>query len=149
MMDTALNDLLADFPMIVTLPVQWGDQDAFGHVNNTVYLRWFESGRVDYFEKIGLSESMRRMRVGPILASITCHYRKQVNFPDQIRIGTRVHKIGRSSMVLDHRIVSESSRAVVAEGISTVVVFDYAKNQSVPVPDEIRQAINQLEGKEF
>ena len=44
-MDVEPTDALTDFPTTVTLPVQWGDQDAFGHVNNTVYLRWFESAR--------------------------------------------------------------------------------------------------------
>src|SRR5687767_1167703 len=52
----------------VEIPVQWGDMDAFGHVNNTVYFRWFESARIAYFEKIGLNERMRRDRKGPILA---------------------------------------------------------------------------------
>ena len=45
-MDAEPTDLLAQFPIILTIPVQWGDQDAFLHVNNTVYLRWFESARI-------------------------------------------------------------------------------------------------------
>jgi acyl-CoA thioester hydrolase len=40
--ENAVESLLAGFPVVITVPVQWGDQDAFGHVNNTVYFRWME-----------------------------------------------------------------------------------------------------------
>ena len=47
-----LADPLADYPVVVPVVVQWGDQDAFGHVNNTVFLRWFEVGRIAYFSEV-------------------------------------------------------------------------------------------------
>ncbi len=148
-MEPAPHSTLEGYPVVIALPVIWGDQDAFGHVNNTVYLRWFESGRVDYFGRIGLSDLMRRSKIGPILASITCHYRREVNFPDQVQIGTRVSRIGKTSLTLEHAIVSESSKMVVAEGTSTVVVFDYHAHQPHPVPAPIRREIELLEGKTF
>src|SRR4051812_27249954 len=64
---TYLNDRLRAM-VTVEIPVAWGDMDAFGHVNNTVYFRWFESARIAYFEKIGLNERMKRDKKGPILA---------------------------------------------------------------------------------
>src|SRR5213595_1205377 len=67
---------LIGFPIIVSWPVQWGDQDAFGHVNNTVYFRWFESGRIACFDRIGLGHAIPGTGLGPILAAINCNYRR-------------------------------------------------------------------------
>lgn len=143
------DDSLNDFPIIVTLPVQWGDQDAFGHVNNTIFLRWCESSRIAYCGGVGLSAKMGPEQIGPILASITCHYRRQVTYPETVKIGARVARIGRSSVTLEHKIFAESSGLLVAEATATIVVFDYIQNRSHPVPDAIRRAIEVLEGKPF
>src|SRR4051794_8318236 len=86
-MDSSTTAALTGFPVVIRLPVQWGDQDAFGHVNNTVFLRWFESARIAYFGRMGLLEMMARDRVGPILASIACDYRRPVTHPDTVHVG--------------------------------------------------------------
>ncbi len=85
--ETKTEPLLAEFPVVITLPVQWGDQDAFGHVNNTVYFRWFESARIAYFERIGLSHVLDVEPIAPILASISCDYRRPITFPDTVQVG--------------------------------------------------------------
>ena len=143
----ALDALRAEFPIVLVWPVQWGDQDAFQHVNNTVYLRWFESARIVYGDRIGLSELMRRDNIGPILASITCDYRRPITYPDTVHIGARITRIGRSSLTMEHRLVSEAQGAIAAQGTSTLVVFDYNINAPHPVPDAVRQAVAALEGR--
>ena len=65
--------LLEGFPVHVRLPVQWGDQDAFGHVNNTVYLRWFETARIAYSDRAGLLQIDQSQRLAPILAAALLH----------------------------------------------------------------------------
>src|SRR4051794_32174004 len=140
---------LADYRIVLTLPVQWGDQDAFQHVNNTVYLRWFESARILYGEQIGLFERMKAENIGPILASITCHYRLPITYTDMVLIGARITRIGRSSLTMDHVLMSEAASAVAAEGTSTLVLYDYSTARPHPVPGEIRKAIEALEGKSF
>lgn len=135
------------FPVVITLPVQWGDQDAFGHVNNTVYFRWFESARIAYFDRIGLSEMINATKVGPILASIQCDYRRQIKYPESVIIGARITRIGRTSIALEHELVTQSDQMLAAEGKSTIVVFDYNANRPHPVPDSIRRAIEAFEGK--
>ena len=128
---------------------QEGDQDAFGHVNNTVYFRWFESARIAYGSRIALSESGDGQKIAPILASINCNYRRQLKFPDTVHVGARITRLGRSSLTMEHRLVSEYWRAVAAEGDSTLVAFDYLAQKSVPLPPEVRARIEQLEGKTF
>ena len=91
---------LSGFPAIATLPVQWGDQDLFEHVNNTVYFRWIETSRVEYWHKSGLHELMEPLGLGPILASVKCDYKKQLRYPDEVQIGTCVQKMGNSSVTL-------------------------------------------------
>jgi acyl-CoA thioester hydrolase len=147
--ENAVESLLAGFPVVITVPVQWGDQDALGHVNNTVFFRWMESARVAYGDRIGLLDLLAAQQVGPILASTSCDYRWPVNFPDTIHVGIRTTRIGRTSLAHEHRIVSQEQQAVVAEGTSTTVVFDYGANRSHPVPEPVRRAIAALEGREI
>lgn len=142
-----MNDPLADFAVVTALPVQWGDQDAFQHVNNTVYLRWCESGRIAYLMQTGLDGPGERNPIGPILAAIHCNFRRPVTYPDNVRVGTRVTRLGRSSVTMEHVIVSESQQAVVADASSTLVVYDYRSQASQPVPQEFREAIARIEGK--
>ena len=141
------DDPLDEFPVTIEVPVWWGDQDAFGHVNNTVYLRWFESARIAYSERSGLADLYRTRKVGPILASISCQFRRQVRYPEVVRVGARVTRIGRTSLTMDHLAVSRSEGAIVAEGSSVLVVFDYGSNTSFPVPESLREAIGRLEGR--
>jgi acyl-CoA thioester hydrolase len=142
-------DLLAEFPVVLTVAVQWGDQDAMQHVNNVVYFRWCESARIAYFGRIGLADRRSIEHVGPILASIKCDFRRQLNFPDTIRIGARIARIGRSSLSMEHRVESVAQHAIVAEAESTMVVFDYTSGKPHPVPEEMRRAIETLEGRKF
>ena len=109
-MDSELAALLSGFPVVISLPVQWGDQDAFGHVNNTPYFRWFESARIAYGMRVGLSRLKATQNIGPILALITCDYRRQLTFPDTVHVGARITRIGRSSLTMEHRLISEAGR---------------------------------------
>ncbi len=145
--DTEKTGPLHGYPVVVVLPVQWGDQDAFLHVNNTIYFRWFESARVAYTRQIGLTPMMVNEKIGPILASTTCNYRRAVTFPDTVHVGIRVARIGRSSLTMEHAVYSENHAVIVADGTSTSVLYDYNANQSRPIPEMIRNAIEALEGR--
>ena len=138
---------LRDFPVVIELPVQWGDQDMFGHVNNTVYFRWFESARIAYLERLGLAHRVSSNNLGPILAAIGCNYRKQIKYPDTVQIGARVARLGRTSITMEHHLWSQANAAIGADGQSTVVVFDYVANKPRAIPDEMRKVIEELEGR--
>lgn len=131
---------------MTTVPLQWGDQDAYGHVNNTVYLRWCETARIDYLRQVGLWVDLAD-GIGPILASITCDYRRPLTYPDTIRVGSRVTKIGNTSFRMEHRIWSDRQKAVAADAHSTIVVLDYSDKKPVRVPDAARQAVEAFEGR--
>ena len=140
------SELLKDYPIILTLPILWGDQDAFGHVNNVVYFRWCESARVAYLNDTGLQALMSQANLGPILASIKCDYLRQLNYPDTVRIGARITRISNKSVSMEHAIFSDSLQAIAAKSDSVVVLFDYGQQKSCAIPDNVRQKIAETEG---
>jgi acyl-CoA thioester hydrolase len=134
------------WPVTVELPVQWGDMDSFAHVNNVVYLRWFESARIAYFERAGILERMATERVGPILARQTIDYRLPLQYPDTLRVATTVIKLGKTSFTMGLRMRSRAQgRAIAAEGESVVVMMDYRAGRKVQLWEELRRRIEELE----
>jgi acyl-CoA thioester hydrolase len=147
--EAKMKALLAEFPVVVVQPVQWGEQDPLGHVNHVTYFRWYETGRIAYFSQLGLMEMHKTERIGPILASVTNDYRRQLTYPDTVHICVRIIRIGRSSLGMEHKIISLNDHVIAAEGSSTVVIFDYQANKSHPIPARVRHAIEMLEGRTF
>ena len=141
-MTSEADALLADFPVRVDVPVAWGEMDAFGHVNNVVYFRYFENARIEYLLRIGFADSSA---IGPILASTHCRFRRPLTYPDQLRVGMRVPEIAEDRFTIEYRLVSERLAAVAAEGGGVVVSYDYAQGRKAPLPYEVRQAIEALE----
>jgi acyl-CoA thioester hydrolase len=137
-------------PVSIRQPVAWGELDALGHVNNTVYLRWFENVRISWFERIGMAaifapQGHQGIAMGPILARLECDYRMPVGFPDVIWASARCVEIGRSSLTLQKRIWSERRAAIVAEGAVVMVMYDYAAQRSTAIPEAVRAAIVALD----
>lgn len=144
------HELLTGFPVVITLPLLWGDQDSFSHVNNIVYLRWCETARVDYLNRVGLwPQKEPPSTLGPILARICCDYKVPLSYPDTIHVGARITHIGNSSFRMEHVIVSHTHNTLAAAVDSTLVVLDYSCNKSTPVPLKVRAAIEKLEGRSF
>ena len=132
------------FPVSIHLPVLWGDMDAFGHVNNARYFVWFEAVRLEYFQRVGLA-STGTPSVGPILAHVRCDFRKPVGWPAQVIASTRVSGLGRTSFTMDYTIALASEpTSAVATGEGVVVLVDYGSGETVPIPDELRAAIDAL-----
>ena len=140
---------LDGYPVVISIPLQWGDQDCLGHVNNVVYLRWAETARVQYLRQVNLWDGSGGARVGPILANIRCDYRIPLTYPDTVHVGARVTAIGNASLKVEHRIVSANHGAVAAEVESTLVYVDYRARKSVRLPEEMRRAVEKLEGRDF
>ncbi len=120
------------------IPVQWGDMDAFQHVNNTVYLRWCESARIAFFEQTGLLSTQKSAGVGPILASIQCKFRAPVVFPNTVRVQTRILRLGTDDFELEHLLYVEATK--VAEVQERVVIFDYKAQKKAAFPEKVKAA---------
>lgn len=130
------------WPVVIEQRVQWGEMDAYGHVNNARYLTWFESARIALFEEVGLVGADSSGGVGPILARIECNFRRPVVYPATVQCVSRVVSLGRTSFVLDHAVVQDSE--VVAQGEGVIVVLDYRTGDKVPLSESLRSALESL-----
>lgn len=139
--------LLDGFPITVREPIRFCDMDAYGHVNNAVYFRFFESARMAYLERIGFLLDLNNPGVGPILAETRCRYRLPLMHPDVVTIGARVDTLDERWFTMTYRVVSEAHSALAAEGEARVVVFDYAARAKCALPQPVREALNTLENR--
>jgi acyl-CoA thioester hydrolase len=140
-----VNELLTGFPVVIDIPVAWGEMDALRHVNNIVYFRYFESARIAYFEKLRFWEFMNQTGVGPILASIQCKFKIPLTYPDTVSVGTRIPSMEQDRFVMEYRAVSHKSQAIAAEGEGVVVSYNYRESKKTPLPEEMKQRILTLE----
>jgi acyl-CoA thioester hydrolase len=145
MTDSERSELLADFPVVVELPVVWGEMDSYRHVNNAVYFRYFEGARLEYFRRLDWFEYEKQTGVGPILAATTARFRRPLTYPDTIWVAARVPEVQGDRFTMEYRLVSRKLAAVAAEGTGTVVTYHYAQGTKVPVPEELRRRISELE----
>ena len=134
---------LEAFPVVVEIPVAWGDMDAFAHVNNTVYLRWFESARIAYFERIDALGVKDATGIGPILAATSCRFRIPLTHPDTVLAGARVgaDSLGTDRFTMAYAVWSRGHGKLAAEGDGRIVTFDYGAGTKAPLPDVLRQRI--------
>ena len=136
---------LALFPVVVEIDVAWGEMDAYAHVNNVVYFRYFENARIPYLDRIGWMRSMQETGLGPIIASTSARYRRPVSYPDRIFVGARISEVRNDRVTFLYRLVSARWNAIATDGEALVVSYDYRNGRTCPIPDAIRQAIEELE----
>jgi len=139
------SNSLDHFPVIIKINLAWGEMDAFQHVNNIVYFRYFESARMAYFERIHFADPEINAGVGPILAHTQCRFRKALTYPDTISVGVRVAEIKADRFVMELGIFSQRLQKIVAEGTAEIVAFDYRQNKKTPLPESVRKKIEELE----
>lgn len=138
---------IEDYPVHIERSVSWGQMDAFQHVNNVEYFRFFEDARIAYFEAMGIYDptaSEPFERVGPILAATSCQFKAPLTYPDDIVVGARTTDPGTDRFRLEYAISSETTGRIVATGDSEVVTYDYQKGHKVDVPDAWHKAIERL-----
>lgn len=128
--------------------IRWGDMDVLGHVNNTIYFRYMETGRIAFLED--LNGKFDAKGQGPVIVTAYCTFLKQLKYPGDIEIRTFAGAPGRSSFEVTHeiRLVDEQGKAdvVYAEGGGKVVWIDFQAEKSVPLPESIREQLPAAEG---
>lgn len=141
---------MLEFPVIVPITVRWGDMDAFGHVNNTCYFRYFEQARIAYFQAtISAGESGLPSGIGPILASTECRFRAPVKYPDVLHVGARITELDDDRFTMFYRIYSENLDVIAADGEAVVVAYDYENDRKARVPSEWIELLEELEGRKL
>jgi acyl-CoA thioester hydrolase len=142
----------APTPVHTNIEVQWRDLDPLGHVNNAVYISYFESARLGYIRSL-LPDAQPISPTMPlpasfqiILAEVVCKYRSPARLGERLLAKAWVSGVGHKSFVFEYLLESETEGRIVAEGCSTQVWFDYARNVSCPVPAEMIARMERLQG---
>jgi acyl-CoA thioester hydrolase len=122
------------------IPMRWGDMDAMGHVNNTVYFRFMEQGRIAWFDSLGVARSSAGE--GPSIINASCTFLKQLVYPGDVEVKTYAGQAGRSSFEtwIEMR-PSYDPDVIYAEGSAKVVWVDYSKGKSAPLPEKLRNVV--------
>ena len=123
----------------IELPVRWGDMDALGHVNNVEYFRYLESGRVDYIQTVQPADLPPHQHM--VLADIQCRFIRQLNYPADVEVLTRIDKLGSRSMHFRAAIFVQGEDGPAATSQGVLVWYDFARQRSAPLPDALRAAI--------
>lgn len=122
-------------PFRTDIQVRFNDTDMLGHLNNTSYALYAEQGRVAFMDGFREAGALPE-GVFVILARIELDFLRQVRYGDRVHVLTRVAKLGRTSMTLAQDIFGND--ALAARAVSVVVVFDYAAQRPVPIPERAR-----------
>ena len=135
------------WPISTEIKVNWGDMDALGHVNHSVYAKWMETVRMMYFSEIGMMNLYDDSNIGPILARIEIDYELPIVFPDVVTVSTSVSRIGNASFDMRYKIESLSNNGKsAATGSVVCVVLDYSSGMPHKIPLKLRESIARLEG---
>ena len=134
-----MNEKLQDFNLVEEIPVRWGDMDARGHVNNTVYFRYFESSRIALFHKLKVYEEMEEIGDAPILVYTHCNFKAPVTYPDTIFVGVRIVSIEESKVKMTHSIVSKNLNRKVADGEALVVWYNYREQKKGKISEILKK----------
>ncbi len=136
------------FPVRLTIRLDWSEMDLFGHINNVSYFKYLQASRVNYWEKLGLTNMHSDMQLGPILASTGCTFLKPLHYPGEITVQASVEYIKNTSFGIHHQILNEKGD-IAAEGKDVIVMYNFQTNGKVPVPKEIVETIERIEGHTF
>ncbi|MET0383615.1 MAG: acyl-CoA thioesterase [Burkholderiaceae bacterium] len=121
------------------IPVRWGDLDAMGHVNNTLYFRYFEILRVDWLGRLDARPD--RAGVGPVMANGFCNFIRQIGFPGDVVARHYVAAPGGKSLDTYFTLAAaDAPEAVAANGGATLVWFDFPGKKTVALPGHVRRA---------
>ena len=122
------------------IPIRWGDMDAMGHVNNTIYFRYMETSRIDWCRSIGCTPSESQQ--GPVIVNAWCNFLQQLRYPGDVLVKHHVTTVGTKSF--DTYITMERTDqpgALWAEGGARMVWIDFNDNRSLPLPTWLRDKI--------
>lgn len=139
-----MTDFYKQFPYVIEAKVEWADLDAFQHVNNTNYLRYFERIRMEYFQKYGFFAYMNEHNIGPILASTNCIFKAPLSYPDEILIGMGIQSIEPDRFNMLFAVYSDKFERIAAEGEGLIIYYDYGIGEKANIPDQFRSSVEDL-----
>jgi acyl-CoA thioester hydrolase len=127
----------------MTMPIRWGDMDAMGHVNNTVYFRYMEIIRLQWMLDTGIPANPKGL--GPVIINAFCNFHVELQFPGEVLARLYTTDVGRTSFDT-YTLLSRTDdpQTIYASGGSRVVWVDFPQRKSVPLPDALRKLLTDV-----
>ncbi len=137
-----------EFRHRTSIEVRFRDVDAFGHVNNAVFLSYVEQARILYLrEVLDTTVTLRSVEELPmILGRLEIDFRAPIFFGETVEVETHVDWIGRSSFAMSHRLTAGADAHRAADVTTVLVAYDYERNEPMAVPDAWRARMTEREG---
>ncbi|MBI3524845.1 MAG: acyl-CoA thioesterase [Betaproteobacteria bacterium] len=120
------------------IPIRWGDMDAMGHVNNTVYFRYAEQARIEWIESLGFPARQEHDQ-SPVIVNASCTFLIPLTYPGTVEVRTYTGSAGRSSLPTFFDLRPLGDDRVHAEGAAKIVWTNPASGKSIPLPDVMRR----------
>ena len=133
------------FRFFTPTPTRWGDCDRFGHVNNVQFVRYYESGRLDYFHRLLQLDTGPDVVNSLVIADIHVTFLRQINHPADLEVGSRISRLGNSSFNFEAAIFNENEDEPYSTATAACVWFNFRDNHSTPIPVAERETIKQFE----
>lgn len=121
----------------LSMSLRWGDMDAYGHANNTVYFRFFEEARITWLTSLSLGKDGDPD--GPIIIKTSATFLKELSHPATVEVRTYADKAGNTSLDTYHTLTDAESGDLYAEGYAKIVWFDRKAHKSTRLPDRLRE----------
>lgn len=140
-----MSPILEGYKVTLDLDVAWGEMDAFEHVNNVVYFRYFESVRMAYFEAMAYTQHLADTGQGPILASTSCKFRRPLAYPDRLTLGAKVTEVHADRFTMVYALWSHAQNTLAATGVGDIVHYDYARSRKCDLPAHLKANIRAID----
>jgi acyl-CoA thioester hydrolase len=127
------------FKNIVPIQVRFSDVDMMGHVSNTVYQNYYDSGKISYFDLV--LPDMDFIDIGVVGASIHIEYLKPIFMKTRLLVETRVSVLGNKSLSMEHRLVNEQNGELLSTCVAVLVCYSIKEKQSIPIPQKWKDNI--------
>lgn len=137
---------MIQFHHVLPLQIRFNDVDKFGHVNNTVYFQFYDTAKTDYIASVCKGVDWERLAI--VVVKIDAEFVAQIKADDHIACRTRVVKIGNKSFHMEQDVIDVDTQEVKSRCFSIMVLYDLEHQQTIPIPDEWRQAISIYDGLE-
>ncbi|HHK4245103.1 TPA: acyl-CoA thioesterase [Pseudomonas aeruginosa] len=133
------------------IPVRWGDLDAFGHVNNTLYFRYIEQARISWLETLGfiMATNLPDGRVNsiPVVARLECDFCMPISAPALLEVSVSVGRPGRTSLETFHEIRLQTDGSLCAKARAILVWASGQDGRPLPLPSVVRELCDNIDGK--
>ncbi len=134
---------MSDWPFVHIERVRFGDLDAMRHLNNVVFLRYFESARIAYLRELVPDHDPAHPDAGGFgLIFAECHisYRSPATFDEEVAVRCRAEEPRRSSVKVAFEMAV--GERMIAEGHGVLVGYDYERGRAQPLPDALRELLH-------